>query len=149
MSEKLDKAALFQKIWDSEKVYLGDRYPEYGKLVIRGAAVGAPYDFDNAIGYIVQIREKRGAYGSQMYLVRHASGELFTHENMSFWLLNEEDQDAAMSFFKVKPDQEGGDTEYSILSNEPKVGYIIPFEDGAPTSEFQNYSMAITTTLNR
>jgi hypothetical protein len=59
------KEQLFELIKNSDKKFLGNCYPEYGQIVIRGAAMGAPYDFDHAVGYIVQVREKRGAYGSQ------------------------------------------------------------------------------------
>ncbi|MFM2668539.1 hypothetical protein AAFX24_27750 [Vibrio mediterranei] len=142
----MDKAKLFQKVWDSEKEYLGNKYPQYGQLVIRGAAMGAPYDFDHAVGYIVQVRQKRGAFGSDQYLVRHATGELHVHENQSFWLLNEEDQEMAMRHFAQTPDQEGGDTVYSVSDGMPESGYVIPFEEGSPLSETQSFAMAITTT---
>ncbi len=65
------------------------------------------YDFDHAVGYIVQVREKRDAYGSEQYLVRHPNGELHTHENQSFWLLNEEHQGQALALFAQKPTEEG------------------------------------------
>lgn len=142
----MEKNELFQKIWDSEKEYLGNKYPEYGQLVIRGAAMGVPYDFDHAVGYIVQIRQKRGAYGSDQYLVRHATGELHTHENQSFWLLNEDDQELAIKFFAQTPDKEGGDTVYTVAEGIPESGYIIPFDEQSPVSNKQSFSIAITTT---
>lgn len=141
----MEKEELFQKIWNSDKEYLGNRYPEYGQLVIRGAAMGAPYDFDHAVGYIVQIRQKRGAFGSDQYLVRHATGELHTHENQSFWLLNDEEQELAIKFFEQTPDAEGGNTVYSIADGMPESGYIIPFNEDSPVSEHQSFGIAITT----
>ncbi|EHY9845522.1 hypothetical protein [Vibrio splendidus] len=134
------KEQLFELIKNSDKKFLGNCYPEYGQIVIRGAAMGAPYDFDHAVGYIVQVREKRGAYGSEQYLVRHPNGELHTHENQSFWLLNEEHQEQA---------EEGGDTVYTVAEGFPESGYIIPFKEGAPKSENQHLTMAITITENK
>ncbi|ELA8176595.1 hypothetical protein RGL50_004121 [Vibrio alginolyticus] len=142
----MEKDDLFQRIWDSEKEFLGNNYPEYGQLVIRGAAMGAPYDFDHAIGYVVQIRQKRGAYGSDQYLIRHATGELHIHENQSFWILNEEDQESAILFFAQTPDKEGGDTVYTVEDGMPESGYIIAFNDQSPESDTQGFAIALTTT---
>ncbi|WP_224055968.1 hypothetical protein [Vibrio penaeicida] len=143
------KEQLFELINNSDKKFLGNCYPEYGQIVIRGAAMGAPYDFDHAVGYIVQVREKRGAYGSEQYLVRHPNGELHTHENQSFWLLNEEHQEQALALFAQKPTEEGGDTVYTVAEGFPESGYIIPFKEGAPKSENQHLTMAITITENK
>lgn len=107
------------------------------------------YDFDHAVGYIVQVREKRDAYGSEQYLVRHPNGELHTHENQSFWLLNEEHQGQALALFAQKPTEEGSDTVYTVAEGFPESGYIIPFKKGAPKSENQHLTMAITITENK
>ncbi|EJL6357318.1 hypothetical protein NMR53_003268 [Vibrio cholerae] len=143
------KEELFKRIWDSEKKFLGNEYPEYGQLVIRGAAMGAPYDFDHAVGYIVQVRQKRGAFGSDQYLVRHATGELHVHENQSFWLLNDDDNELAIKFFARKPEDEGGDTVYTVSGEEKESGYIVPFNEDSPVSDKQILGIALTVTENK
>ncbi|MGR2850397.1 hypothetical protein ABMX73_02010 [Vibrio vulnificus] len=143
------KEELFKRIWDSEKEFLGKEYPAYGQLVIRGAAMGAPYDFDHAVGYVVQVRQKRGAFGSDQYLVRHATGELHVHENQSFWLLNDDDHELAIKLFAQKPEDEGGDTVYTVSGDEKESGYIVPFNEDSPVSDKQILGIAITVTKNK
>jgi hypothetical protein len=143
----IDKDVLFKCIGNSENEFLGSgRYPEYGKLVMSGMAMGMPYDFDHAIGYIVQIRVSRGAYGSDQYLVRHQDGTLTTHENQSFWIVSEFHQEAALSLFEQTPDKEGGDTEYTIAEGFPEVGYIIKESCDSPKSESQSLMFGVTIT---
>lgn len=141
------KAMLFDKICQDSDGFLGyQEYPEFGKLVRSGLIQGQPYDFDHALGYVVQIRKKRGQFGSDQYLIRNAKGTLATHENQSFHLVEEELAEQAMSHFAMKPDQEGADTEYTIGHEHGEVGYIIESKDGDPISPSPAFGITITTT---
>ena len=125
-NNKQIKASLFEQIRNSNSELLGDgNPPEYGQIVRSGLIQGKPYDFDHAIGYVVQIRKQRGQSGSDQYLVRHANGELSTHENQYFWLIADRLAEKALVLFAQTPGQEGGDTEYTIECEQPERGYII------------------------
>jgi len=143
------KSSLFEKIRNSDSEFLGHlNFPEYGQVVRSGLIQGKPYIFDHAIGYVVQIRKKRGQYASDQYLVRHPDGSLVVHENQSFWLVSDELAEAALSHFKLRPDDEGGDTEYTIGQELPEVGYIIEFKDGDPLGDSPPFGLTITTAPN-
>lgn len=141
------KALLFADIRQDTEGFLGfQEYPEFGKWVRSGSIQGQPYDFDHALGYVVQIRKKRGQFGSDQYLIRNASGSLAVHENQSFYLVDDELAEQAMSHFAMKPDQEGENTEYTIGHDHGEVGYIIESKDGDPKSPSPAFAITITTT---
>ena len=140
------KLSIFNEIKNSDRKFLGfDEYPEYGKIVMTGLIQGQEYDFEHAIGYVVQIRCKRGQYGSDQYLVRHSDGILAVHENQSFWLVPDSLAEKALELFVQTPCQEGGDTEYSIGADFPETGYLIEFNEGDPTGDSPSFGLVITT----
>ncbi|WP_018694173.1 hypothetical protein [Algicola sagamiensis] len=137
--------ALFRKICEAENEYLGPRkYPEYGQVVCTGLIQGKPYDFDHAIGYLVQIRKGRGQFGTDQYLLRHPNGTIVCHENQSLWLIGESLSKQALIFFAITPEQEGGDTEYTLSEGRPEKGYMIEFQYDDPVSENTDFCLALT-----
>ncbi|UKA04888.1 hypothetical protein [Photobacterium damselae] len=125
------KSALFEQICDAEnQLFICGDLPAYGQIVRSGPIMGAQYNFDNTIGYVVQIRKELGQFGSDQYLVRHCDGSLRVHENQSFHSVPEDLADQAISFFAQTPDKEGGDTEYTIGDKFPETGFIIEPPDG-------------------
>ena len=54
-----------------------DQLPEFGQYVLTGPG---PAPLINQIGYVVQIRRRQGIFGSDIYLLRHCTGELVQAE---------------------------------------------------------------------
>lgn len=67
-----------------------NKYPTPGQYYVTGCQAGNeqgqigwwPY-----IGYVVQVRLKAGAFGTDLILLRHPNGELRAHSNQSFYRL--------------------------------------------------------------
>lgn len=87
------------------------------------------------IGYVVQIRKKWGAFGSDMFLIRHPDGDLIRHENQSFWKLTEDQIQKVRPYFDITvPESElkaNPDIQYTLESDQAMSGFII-HKDSAP-----------------
>ena len=139
------KSELFEKINNSDVKYLSHgHYPKHGEIVKAGLIANTPRDFDHYIGYVVQIRQKRGQYGSDQYLVRHPDGSLTNHENQAFWLVPKDLAEKALSLFVKKPDEEDKSTTYTVGMDFPENGYIIEFHDGDPVGDSPSFGLTIT-----
>jgi hypothetical protein len=147
---EITKEDLFHQICEKRPDFSRmSEYPEFGQIVRSGLMQGKDYIFDNAIGYIVQIRKKRGQYGSDQYLVRHPDGSLVVHENQSFWVVDSELGKLALSYFKYPIEEDGTDIEYTIGDGFPETGYIIDFNEGDPVSDSPPFVMSIITTSSK
>lgn len=60
---------------------------KFGDLVVTGLQCGSATDMAKYVGRVVQIRIGQGAFGSDVWLLRHPDGTLLSHENQGFWKL--------------------------------------------------------------
>lgn len=114
---------------------------KFGDFVISGINTLG----ENVIGYVVQIRRKWGAFGSDMFFIREHDGTLRTHENQSFWKLSDEQVKDVVPFFKDSPSdelKENEELEYTILKEQKASGFIVT-EDYAP-ERVDSCALAIT-----
>lgn len=127
------KSELFKKISEAEKTFITDHNKlKYGQLLQTGLIAGLPYDFDHAIGYVVQVRTSPSNVFGGDYLLRHSDGALRTHSNQAFWLVPDELLADVLSLFEPTPEHEGGDTVYSINGKSPAAGFIVNLEGDEP-----------------
>ncbi|MDE1465659.1 hypothetical protein [Spartinivicinus poritis] len=75
-------------------------HPKQGQFVITGRIEGKEKNFDNTIGYCVQVRLNRGDFGSDQVFLRHCDGKLVHHENQCFYAMSQEQIDIVKPFFK-------------------------------------------------
>ena len=115
---------------------------EFGDYVISGINAAG----QQVIGYVVQIREKWGAFGSNTYFIRDHEGGLATHENQSFWKLTENQIEMILPHFGGTPEEEkeaNPELRYTVANNEyPESGFYIE-PDNAP-DRVDRCTMAIT-----
>jgi len=114
---------------------------EYGDYVLSGLCS----DGSRALGYVVQVRKKWGAFGSDMFFIRDHRGGLATHENQSFWKLTERQTEAVKRFFKYMPNEElvdNPDIFYSVKDNFREQGFIVE-PDNAP-ERVDSFAIAMT-----
>jgi len=122
--------------------------PGVGAYVITGPQAGnlkGQKGWDKYLGYVAQIREKAGDFGSDLFLIRHPNGNLIQHANQCFWLMNDFWLKKAKAFFNVKPEDEDYSQPFTLGQGEyPEIGKIIgPKKDGPPVNN--NPLMKITT----
>tara|TARA_B100000700_G_scaffold252166_1_gene283529 strand:- start:9687 stop:10133 length:447 start_codon:yes stop_codon:yes gene_type:complete len=145
MSKKQEKEILFNKIREADKEFLFlNRYPEHGELVISGLIQNKEYNFDNSVGYVVQIRKKRGDFGTDQYFLRHCNGKITVHENQSFYVVPESLVDEALSFFEIKKEEEPKDEIEYIYQGYKETGFMIDFKEGDPVSKGDPFIMTTT-----
>lgn len=96
---------------------------EQGQFVI--AAMVLPDNPMIRVGYVVQIREKAGQFGSKKVFMRLSDGTLITHENQAFWSVGSEQESLIRSVFATLPEDEDYSRGYSCQNKVHKVGFII------------------------
>lgn len=105
---------------------------QYGDFLISGLTESGC----QMIGYVVQIRKQLGEFGSNMFLIRHADGDLVRHENQSFWkLTDEQTKKIKPFFFDNLPENElklNPDIKYLLEGSQEMSGFII-HKDTAPS----------------
>lgn len=114
----------------------------FGDYVLSGINITGT----TTLGYVVQIREKWGAFGSHTFFVREPDGSLGTHENQSFWKLTEAQVALVKPFFEDTPAEElkaNPDIKYSIKHKYEEAGFIIP-KTNAP-ARVDSCAIAVTT----
>lgn len=101
----------------------------YGDYVVSGINTEGV----QVIGYVVQIRKNWGAFGSDMFFIRERTGQLYTHENQSFWILTREQVALIDKFFGgYTPEKEiefNPNILYTILGKHEERGFIISKDD--------------------
>lgn len=85
------------------------------------------------IGYVVQIRLGQGAFGSDLYLIRHADGTYQQHANNFYLEMDFEEIDQVAKWFEAAmPGGENFDDGY-ILNGDPEtlaIGFLIDKPEG-------------------
>lgn len=146
-----EKAEAIVNARDYARAVRYDQHPEPGEYVITGMQAGnirGERGWHFYIGYVVQVRKKAGAFGSDMVLLRHPDGTLMRHENQSYYRMDDFWLERAKALFPegMTPDEyEDYSVAYNLGNGEyPEVGKIIePKKDGPP----QDNSPMVTITL--
>lgn len=104
---------------------------KFGDLVVTGLQSGNATDMAKYVGRVVQIRIGQGAFGTDVWLLRHPDGTLLSHENQGFWKLSLLDaKDVRTRYYTQEIwDWDSPDTEYSICDQNPATGFIVPKPD--------------------
>lgn len=112
----------------------------YGKYVEIGAMVGNP-NIDR-IGKLIQIRLKCGAWGTDVVLIRHSDGNLTSHENQSFKLIQNAELISKLDKEFAHIDCDSIDEYYSIGKGIAYKGFLI---DGLNVDHSGEESFSIVT----
>ena len=129
-----------------------DSYPAPGEYVITGIQAGNIHGekgWHKYVGYVVQVRLKAGAYGTDMIFLRHPDGSLMTHENQCFFRPVGAFLDEVKAIFPgdVTPELcEDYSQEYTIGGKFPRRGSIVQPED-APYSSYPGPLVQITVLM--
>ncbi|MBM0209654.1 hypothetical protein ALQ72_03597 [Pseudomonas syringae pv. maculicola] len=116
------------KVWEkrAHTIFAGfnNRLPVFGQYLRIGPGL-APLAIQ--IGYVVQIRRCQGRFGSDIYLLRHCTGELVEHSNNSYLPLTPEEIDAVLPCFgDVTPSAEGHNPVYGLCTpGSRSAGFVI------------------------
>jgi len=123
---------------DFENMVSTTKHPEPGEYVITGIQAGnlrGERGWQKYIGYVVQVRKKVGAFGSDIVLLRHPDGKLGHHENQSFFRMNDFWLKKAKTLFpdEMTPDKhEDYSQPYTLSSGYPETGKIIYNTENKP-----------------
>lgn len=121
---------------DYEKMVGFSKYPQPGEYYLTGPIAGPERNnLARMMGYVVQVRLKAGAFGSDMVLMRCPDGTLARHENQSFFAVDEEQKQKIIDLFKKEPVDDYSEP-YTLGGEYPEIGPIIqPKADGPPTND--------------
>jgi len=111
-----------------------------GCMVVTGLPAG-PRNAERRLGFCVQIRRKRGQFGSDMVFLRHPDGDLVTHENQCFYLMTPEQEALARPLFTDLPEDEDFGHGYSCCNKVREVGFII---ENSASEPMPNTAFGIT-----
>lgn len=140
-----------RKIVEARDSYNMTPRPAPGEYVITGMQIGnkrGAQGWHKYVGYVVQVRKKAGAFGSDMVLLRHPDGSLVRHENQSFYRMDERLLEQAKSLFPagMTPDEEDYTKAYTLGNGEhPEIGKVIEPKledlprDDAPVAQITLY----------
>jgi len=92
-----------------------------------------PGTVEERSGRLVQVRQGIGAFGSNLYFIRHKNGSLGTFENSMLKAFNGDLPDPI----------DAPNTEYTIQLHYPETGFVIE-NPKQPPSEKQSFTMAVT-----
>jgi hypothetical protein len=129
-----------------------DSHPMPGEYVLTGIQAGNIHGekgWRKYVGYVVQVRLKAGAYGTDMIFLRQPDGGLMTHENQCYFRPVGEFLDEVKAIFPadVTPELcEDYSQEYSIGGKFPRRGSIVQPED-APYSSYPGPLVQITVLM--
>lgn len=125
----MDKKEAFDRVWqliERESMISLSDHPLRGQFVMTGMIQGKVMNFDNTIGYCVQVRKKRGIYGGDVVFLRHCDGKLVHHDNQIFYSLTAEQIEIAKPFFKPSMETEPKDQLYTLYEGkEPEAGFLV------------------------
>lgn len=77
------------------------------------------------IGKVVQVRQEAGAWGSDIVFLRHWDGDLWMHENQSFYKVPKEFTTELDELYKERT-SDTRKTPYSMGGKFKRKGFIIP-----------------------
>lgn len=106
---------------------------------------GRDYTLFNQVARIVQIRKKRGQFGSDLFLLRRFDGTLMTAENQSFIRLPDPFIAAVSDRFTTSLEEEtqAAAQGYIIRGVEAK-GFVID-DDDTPVTPDDSFTITLTT----
>ncbi|MGG5617009.1 hypothetical protein ACPDHD_11885 [Myroides odoratimimus] len=93
-----------------------------GKYVLSGLISPT---LEQKVGRLVQVRQKQGAFGSDVVLIRESDGTLSSHHNQCFWIIPEQYSKELDSLFKNVYQDDADEYEYSIEGKEKQKGFLI------------------------
>ncbi len=104
---------------------------KYGDLVIPFAAEILGIPIEKQICRVVQIRKEIGQFGSDLFFVRHADGDLFVWENQHFYKVKEKYIRRIETIYNqhdaIEIDDDKPDVGYRYSRNNEFIkGFIIP-----------------------
>jgi len=110
---------------------------DIGAYVTSGLQVGnhrGEHGWQFYVGYIVQVRQKAGSFGTDIVLVRHPGGELRSHENQMFCIVQDKYLDDVRAMYDDDVNPEGEDYSKPLILDGkfPETGKIIPPRDEKP-----------------
>lgn len=123
---------LFQKaIKDKGNLLFDAEEYKYGDLVIPFAAKILGVPIEKQICRVVQIRKEIGLFGSDLFFVRHADGDLFVWENQHFYKVKEKYIRQIETVYNqhgaIEVDDDKPDVGYRYSGNKEFIkGFIIP-----------------------
>lgn len=126
---------------DSDLFLGGLGYPAQGQFVITGPQMGGTDE--SRVGFCVQVRKGVGAFGSHVVFLRHASGNLTTHENQGFFGMTPQQEADTRTLFDSLPEDEDYTQGYSICGEQHAIGFLV--ENAAvPLQHVSGSSMHLT-----
>ena len=129
---------------DYKKMVGFSNYPQPGEYYITGPIAGPQgNDLARMVGYIVQVRLKAGAFGSDIVLMRCPDGVLARHENQFFFAVNEEQKQKIIDLFEDKT-KEDYSSPYTLGGEYPETGKVIQPKENGPLVD-NSPLMKITT----
>lgn len=93
-----------------------------GKYVLSGPFPGS---MKGTIGRLVQVRRKKGVFGTDVVLVRESDGTLRSFSNQFFWIINEEYKNELDELFKSVYEDDADEYEYSITGSDKQKGFLV------------------------
>ena len=124
---------------DFENMVSTTKHPEPGEYVITGIQAGNLHGecgWQYYIGYVVQVRKKVGAFGTDIVLLRHPDGTLWNHQNQSFFRMNDFWIKKAKALFPdgMTPEEYEDYSKPYTLAGEtyPETGKIIYYTKNMP-----------------
>ena len=117
--------------FELKEEYIGPYVPrsDVGKVlhfndyVITGPIAGNPPEW-RRLGRIVQIRKDVGMYGGDVFLLRHADGSLWNHDNQCLFMTHPKYRVVFDKLFENGEIDVPGE-EYAIDGKEPATGFVI------------------------
>ncbi|HEI8868333.1 TPA: plasmid protein [Serratia odorifera] len=107
---------------DYNKMINPSAHPAQGQFVVTGTTSG---DDSKRLGYCVQVRKRRGQFGSDMVFLRHYDGSLCTHENQFYFAMTDEQLGLARSIFTFQPEAEDYSLGFRCCRKILEVGFVI------------------------
>lgn len=93
------------------------------EIVVASCFRGMEKDIDR-VGRMVQIREKAGVWGTDIYLVRMTNGDLMRFENIAFYKLKPEFVSLYEGLFETS-ELDPPNMEYLLSGKFPEAGFIV------------------------
>ena len=127
----MDINEIFESIKKNRKVIFDLKTVDFGCFVLIGSIQGKVTNFENNVGYLVQIRERQGDYGTDRVLVRHPNGRVKLHENQNFNKVDEHSAMLMLPYFNTIPGQELISKNFNIefdIDGKVEKGFYIDFE---------------------
>jgi len=98
----------------------------------------------DGLGRVVQVRKRRGQFGSDQIFIRNPNGELNPWENQGVFSIKDEFLNLYEDLF-TDTYLDVPDTEYTIVGKEPETGFIIPDTGEKYDSTIPDTSFSIVT----